>query len=58
MGLEHLAHASTPEQLHDLVDPVEQLSRGEDAVLVAKRRFARGNGLSPQIAHISIYILS
>ena len=57
MGLEDLAHPASPEQLHDFVDAVEKLTGGEDPVVFAEWRLARDNGLSPEIPHISIYIL-
>jgi len=57
VGLEDLAHPAPPQELHDFVDTVEKLTRGENPIFAVNRWLARGDGMSPQIPHISIYIL-
>ena len=58
VGLEDLAHSAAAEQLHDFVNAVEELTGRENPVFAVDRWLARDNGMSPHIAHISIYILS
>jgi hypothetical protein len=56
--LEDLPHSAPAEQEYDFVDAVEELTRRENPVFAVDQWLARSDGMSPNIAHISIYILS
>ena len=58
VGLEDLAHSAPAQELDDFVNAVEKLTGGENPVVAVDRWLARSDGMSPHIAHISIYILS